>query len=263
LNAPAAPGPLFARHLPPSASLPRVLALDPATAAELAGVARVSEAADPAAPTGPYDAVAGRALATAEQLAALAQRLRPGGRLILVAPAPAEPEVLLSALTAAGCIHCLVETEGAFTLYRGERPPAGGSTLSRAQQVAAEPPGQDPGLPRFIFLLVTQTPNKPVWRLAPGERLDWHAATVMAGPEPAPTPRLLAFSSLVKAVAYMQPAVLAGALVGVNKVAKFPASAAEDWPLPLLLNPRFEDLSTAKPGPPLAVEPALAITGEE
>jgi hypothetical protein len=263
LNAPAAPGPLFARHLPPSASLPRVLALDPATAAELAGVARVSEAADPAAPTGPYDAVAGRALATAEQLAALAQRLRPGGRLILVAPAPAEPEALLAALTAAGCIHCLVETEGAFTLYRGERPPAGGSTLSRAQRVAAEPPGQEQGLPRFIFLLVTQTPNKPVWRLAPGERVEWRAATVMAGPERAPTPRLLAFSSLVKAVAYMQPAVLAGALVGVNKVAKFPASAADDWPLPLLLNPRFEDLSAAKPGPPLAVEPALAITGEE
>jgi hypothetical protein len=67
----------------------------------------------------------------------------------------------------------------------------------------------------------------------------------------------------VKAVAYMQPAVLAGAIVGVNKVAKFPAGAAAGWPLPLLLNPSFEALREAPAGPPLRVEPALAITGEE
>ncbi len=251
---------MFARHLPPSAGLPRVLALDPATAAELAEAAQVTlaDAADPTALPAAYDAVAGRVLATAGELAALASRLRPGGRLILAAPTGAEPEALLAALKAAGCIHCLVETAGAHTLYRGERPPAAGSTLARAQQTAAPSPAEP--LPRFIFLLVTQTPNKPAWRLADGEHVEWHAATVRL---PGDSPRLLAFSALVKAVAYMQPAVLAGALVGVNKVAKFPAAAAADWTLPLLLNPRFEALRAAVPGPALPVAPETAITGEE
>jgi hypothetical protein len=91
--------------------------------------------------------------------------------------------------------------------------------------------------------------------------VTWQAATVV--PAPGEGPRLLAFSALVKAVAYMQPAVLVGALVGVNKVAKFPAAAAAGWPLPLLLNPSFEALRGTPAGPPLTVEPARAITGEE
>jgi hypothetical protein len=253
---------VFARHLPPSAGLPRVLALDPATAAELAAAAEVTASPDPAAAPGPYDAIAGRRLATAAELAHLAAHLRPGGRLILAAAA--EPAPLLAALTAAGCIHCLVETEGSLTLYRGERPPESASTLARAQQLAAaEMTGaageQPPALPRFVFLLVTQTPNKPAWKLAPGERVTWRAATIVRGA----APHLLAFSSLVKAVAYLQPAVLAGAISGVNKVAKFPATAAAAWPLPLLLNPSFEALRGAAAGPPLDVAPEMAITGEE
>ena len=248
----------WARHLPPSAALPRVLALDPATAAELAEAAAVTTGASGAAPPGPYDAIAGHRLADAGELRRLAEQLRPGGRLILAANA--EPEALLAALTGAGLIHCLVETEGGLTLYRGERPPEAASTQAQARQLAAtaEPP---PALPRYLFLLVTQTPNKPAWKLAPGERVAWRAATVITTPGAAP--QLLAFGSLVKAVAYMQPAVLAGVLVGVNKVAKFPASAAADWPLPLLLNPGFDDLRGAAAGPPLAVAPEAALTGEE
>ncbi len=251
---------MFARHLPPSAGRPRVLALDTATAAELAEAADVTLDQASAGEAGAYDAIAGRRLATRDEVAALAERLRPGGRLVLAAAAA--PEGLLAALTGAGCIHCLVESEGALTLYRGERPPLAGSTLARAEQLAASvPPAAEPAWPRFVFLLVTQTPNKPAWRLAPGEQVTWQAATVV--PTAGEGPRLLAFSALVKAVAYMQPAVLAGAIVGVNKVAKFPAAAAAGWPLPLLLNPSFEALRTAAAGPPLTVEPALAITGDE
>ena len=65
--------------------------------------------------------------------------------------------------------------------------------------------------------------RKPAWKLTPGERVEWRAATVEV---PGMGRRLLAFSALVKAVAYMQPAVLAGAISGVNKVAKFSAAAA-------------------------------------
>jgi hypothetical protein len=249
---------VFARHLPPSAELPHVLALDPATAAELAAPAHVTTATDlAAAPPGPYDAIAGRRLATPAELAQMAQRLRPGGRLILAAPA--EPQALLAALSGAGLIHCLVETEGALTLYRGERPPEGGS-LARAQKLASAGPAA-PAAPRFLFLLVTQTPNTPAWKLAPGERVTWHAATLIVAGQA--EPRLLAFSSLAKAVAFMQPAILAGAIIGVNKVAKFPAASAAAWPLTPLLNARFEELRTAAPGPPLPIAPDLAITGEE
>lgn len=248
---------MLARHLPPSPGRPRVLALDPATAAELAEAADVTrEAGD--APPGPYDAIAGRRLATADDVRRLAARLRPGGRLILAAPAP--PEALLAALTGAGLIHCLVESAGDLTLYRGERPPEAASTLERARQLAsATAPSAEAARLRFLFLLVTQTPNKPAWTLAPGEPVEWRAATVAA----ADGPRLLAFSSLVKAVACMQPAVLAGALHGVNKVAKFPAGAAAAWPLPLLLNPHFDDLRGLAAGPPLAVDPQAALAGEE
>lgn len=248
----------WARHLPPSAALPRVLALDPATAAELADAAHVTAHPSGEALQGAYDAIAGQRLADATEVRRLAEHLRPGGRLILAAEA--ESSALLSALTEAGLIHCLVETEGGLTLYRGERPPLAASTVARVQQLAAsaEPA---PALPRYLFLLVTQTPNKPAWRLTPGERVAWRAATVIIAPGAAP--QLLAFSSLVKAVAYMQPAVLAGELVGVNKVAKFPASAAAGWPLPYLLNPTFDDLRGAAAGPPLAVAPEQAITGDE
>jgi hypothetical protein len=74
---------------------------------------------------------------------------------------------------------------------------------------------------------------------------------------------LLMFSSLLKAVAFMQAAILAGAIAGVNKVGKFPAEAARGWPLPLTLNPTFEAVSGLAAGPALAVDPRTAITGDE
>jgi hypothetical protein len=272
---------VFARHLPPSAGRPRVLALDPATASELAPVADLTLAAPGGWPPGPFDAVAGQAAPEPETLQALRARLRPGGRLILAAAGA--PDALLRALTESGLIHCLVEAAGdepgaaaegpgpALVLYRGERPPLG-SSLDRTQSLAREasPAGRSalpvidhqalPPTP-FLHLLITQTPNKPVWRLAPGEGVTWHAATLV---EPASgRPALLVFSALVKAVAYMQRAVLAGQLAGINKVGKFPAAAAAGWPLKLIYNPAFEQAQAAAPGPALPVDPQLALTGEE
>ncbi len=242
---------MFAKHLPPSAGRPRVLALGRDAAATLAEAGEITPGDLAALPVGPFDAVAGEA--GPFHVAALAGRLRPGGRLILLAAGA--PEALLAALTEAGLIHCLVEAHGAVCLYRGERPPTGDS-LAR-QQALAQVEIKTP----YVFLLVEQTPNKPAWKLAPDEPITWQAATVRDPATGAPT--LLAFSALVKAVAYMQQAIRAGTGPRVNKVGKYPAEAAAGWPLPYVLNPEFENLKVAPAGPPLTVDPQRAITGEE
>jgi len=271
---------MFAKHLPPSAGLPRVLVLGPAAAAELAGQVQLIVATPGADdwPAGPFDAIAGPA--APDQIAALSQRLRPGGRLIL--SYKAEPAALLAALTAAGLIHCLVEPQSSTCLYRGERPPAGSAVerhqaLAAADMAAADMPAADtpaafpagrlplatyPELRTpYIFLLISRAPNKPAWKLAAGERVTWRAATLL--PAAGAPPVLLGFSALVKAVAYMQGAVMARRLAGVNKVGKFPAEAMQGWPLPLALNPDFAAVSALEPGPLFAVDPQTAITGDE
>jgi hypothetical protein len=247
--------PDFAKHLPPSAGLPRVLALDDAAQESLPSeIHLITSLARAAADS--LDAVVG--YAPPDRLPDLARLLRPGGRLILAHTA--DPARLLNALTAAGLIHCLVESFDGLTLYRGERPPVG-STLERLQSSIINSSAslraslQSP----FLFLLITQIPNRPAWRLSPDEKLEWRATTILNGPQPA----LLAFTSLVKAVAFMQKAVLAKMISGINKVGKFPASAAPAWELPLLVNPDFETLKSATLGPPLQVDPAMAIRGDE
>ncbi len=58
-------------------------------------------------------------------------------------------------------------------------------------------------------------------------------------------------------------AILSGVGPRVNKVGKFPAAAAAEWPAPYVLNPEFEALQAVPAGPPLSVDPQRAITGEE
>ena len=250
-----------------------MLALDEPTAAELAGVAEVSLASSSDRPAfGAFDAVAGPQAPVPAELAALGRQMRPGGRLILTHPGPLED--LLAALAATGFIHCLAEPRGAVNLYRGERPPQG-SSLERLQRLSLAPDAAPANrsaleLPitdgrslnvRYLFLLITQTPNKAAWKLAPGERLEWHALTALDSSTGAPV--LLAFSSLVKAVAFMQSAILARAIAGVNKVGKFPASAAQAWARPLAINPAFEAVRNLGLGAPFEVDPGAAVTGDE
>jgi hypothetical protein len=247
---------VFAKHLPPSAALPVVLALDP----------QAEQACDPervvlaAADAVDVDAIV--AGAWPESLATLRDRLRPGGRLILLLPGatsdPAEGVAWLDALQAGGFIHCLIESlpEGGW-LCRGERPPQA-PVAGRLSALAA---GGDASRAQALTLLVRQTPNKPTWRLDPGERRIWEAATVIDPATGAPT--LLTFTSLVKAVAFMQPAVLAGFLIGINKTGRFSAESVGAFDVPVIVNPAFEDWRNASPGPLLAVEPALALASEE
>jgi hypothetical protein len=233
----------------------------------------VSQAASHGRPAfGAFDAVAGPQAPAPEELAALGRQLRPGGRLILTHTGPVED--LLAALAATGFIHCLAEPYGAVNLYRGERPPQG-SSLERLQTLSSAPDaapanrtplelpitdGRSISSP-YLFLLITQTPNKPAWKLTPGERLEWRALTALDPSNAAPV--LLAFSSLVKAVAFMQSAILARAIAGVNKVGKFPASAAQAWALPLAVNPDFEAVRHLVLGAPFEVDSGAAVMGDE
>lgn len=247
---------MFAKHLPPSANQPRVLALDAASAASLPPEVELTLLPNVPA-MAEFDAIIGTA--SERSLSGCYKLLRPGGRLILVSDRDSA-DSLLENLTEAGFIHCLVEIENGLTLYRGERPPMGASTTRLASLTTAPPPSQIQTL-KFIYLLVAQTPNKPAWKLLPDETIRWQAATVLDAQTNSPI--LLAFSSLVRAVNFMQPAVLAGAFKGINKVGKFASEIAQQWELPLLLNPNFDDLRETRPGDFFDVDPQVAITGEE
>jgi hypothetical protein len=111
---------------------------------------------------------------------------------------------------------------------------------------------------RYIHVLIQQTPNKPMWKLEPGEKVDWEAIGVAGDGETV----LLAFSSLPKAVEFMQPAVVSGHVKDVNKIAKFRWEVARDWPFAIMLNPSDEILDTHTVAL-LAVDPRTAETPDE
>lgn len=172
--------------------------------------------------------------------------LRSGGRLVMAAPDAQPDAALVERLEAAGYVRILVEpaVNGTGVLMRGEKPHTTADTLERIQQVAE----QDAALTefatyrgRYVHLLIQQTPNKPVWKLQPGEQVEWRAVALRRGDS---VPALLAFSSLPAAVGFMQPAVMNGRIKDVNKVAKFSRETVQSWATPLLLNPPLETLAS-------------------
>lgn len=258
---------MFAPHLPPSAALPIVLALDPQAEAALAsyvegGFGGGEPGQAVAAPADARDVDAILTFRWPEDLAASRDRLRPGGRLIvLLSNAPSEledGERRLVELNQHGYIHCLIESlpDGGW-LCRGERPPihSGGKRLSGLISSV------EMGSARALVVLVKQTPNKPTWRLEPGERRVWEAARLV---DPSTgQPALLAFTSLVKAVAFMQPAVLAGLLTGINKTGRYALEQVEAWGLPVIVNPAFEDWRNASVAESVRIDPAHSLASEE
>jgi ubiquinone/menaquinone biosynthesis C-methylase UbiE len=227
--------------------------------------------------------------------------LRPGGRLILLNPIERpfafnwllkwqkasrvrfSIKEMAEHLTGAGFARVLSEwaAEGYGVLSRGEKPYPNLSTVERIAKTAAlDETGDETGTSgafqlltaeelstsrgRFVFLLVRQKPDKPAWAIKPGEPIHWQAAVVndLAG-----KPYLVAFSSLAKAVEFMQPAVTSGYLVGINKVAKFDKVIAPQWGIDLLFNPAFEALQKSDElrfqGNFLTVDPENAVIGEE
>lgn len=185
-----------------------------------------------------YDAVVGDAF-----LHAALAALRPGGRLVIVNPADAVSESWVKTLENAGYTRILVEPalDEQGVLIRGEKPHMEPRTADRIQQVSARddnPLDVAAYTGRYAHLLIQQTPNKPAWRLAPGERIEWQAVALATESEP----MLLAFSSLPRAVAFMQPAVMSGRIKDVNKVAKFSRDAVQQWTSPVIFNPMLDTL---------------------
>lgn len=171
------------------------------------------------------------------------ETLRPGGRLIVVNARGDVTEALGKNLEDKGYTRILVETAvecplPTGVLMRGEKPHTRSSTMDRIQQVAQSDADMlDPAAykGRYVHLLIMEQPNIPVWRRNPDHPVTWQAvALALANGD---TPTLLAFSSLPKAVGFMQPAVLAGKITGVNKVGKFSRETAAAWTFPVLLNP--------------------------
>lgn len=238
---------VMAKHLPPSAASLRLLDIGSAAGGVLSGLRGDLEII-PATVTpdnlssDSLDAVVGYDFALSQDfLSAALAALRPGGRLVVVNPTGVANDRWVAMLENPGYTRILVEAVFDGVLIRGEKPHTQRRTQARIQQVAA----RDANLldlatytGRYLHLLIRQTPNKPAWRLAPGEQIQWQALAL----ENATAPVLLAFSSLPKAVAFMQPAVVAGHIKDVNKVAKFTRDAARQWTLPLMLNPPIDAL---------------------
>ena len=260
----------MAKHLPPSGAALRLLDWDGATGEILRELradldiqtVNTQEDWQPNS----FDAIAIYDRAYLPLLPNALTALRPGGRLIIVDSNQDPDSQYVSLLESAGYTRILVETAAECplpigVLMRGEKPHTTADTLARVR-VAAQADdlltdlNRYPG--RYLHLLIRQTPNKPVWALSPDEPLHWHAIAIQHEDGAA----LLAFSSLSKAVAFMQPAVLSGQLRDVNKVGKFATVTAQGWSLPLLLNPSH-DVLTDYVQITLAVDPATAETADE
>ncbi len=227
---------------------------------------------DPAAGAFPFDAI-WRAPRSAIGVLVWHSASRGHGR--------ATPESIARVLDEAGFARIFGERamQGYGVLSRGEKPYTNLTPILRTETIAARDADSGQLLPRdlrdgfadlpgrHLFLLVQQTPNKSTWALQLGEVLTWSAAAVTdqgaSGQSVA-----LAFTSLPKAVAFMQPAVRDGMIVGINKIAKFERAAVVDkWNFSILVNPTLaavqESARFSMSGTLIAVDPAAAITGEE
>jgi len=235
------------KHLPPSASNLRLLDIGGvvgATLLKLRDDLTIEIASlyvpDWSFPPASVDAVLGYDVLLSEALlSATLEVMRPGGRLIVVNPLNDVDEAYVTTLEAAGYVRILVEPAlrpPSGVLIRGEKVHTTADTTARVEQVAARDAdwlNLDDYQGRYVHLLVQQTPNKPVWKLAPDERIIWQAI----GIDYQGATTLLAFSSLPKAVNFMQPAVLEGFVHDINKVGKFSKEVARTWSQPVLLNP--------------------------
>ncbi|GAB4520141.1 MAG: hypothetical protein OHK0046_29950 [Anaerolineae bacterium] len=259
----------MAKHLPPSTAQLRLLDVNGETGAVLTELRQdVEVQAVPGqgwenVPPESVDAVVAYDYVLNDAFLSRAQSaLRPGGRLIVVNSRGEVSEAIGQRLEDSGYTRILVETAvecplPTGVLMRGEKPHTTDDTLARIQQVA----GQEANMldlasykGRYVHLLVVETPNVPVWRRVEGTVIQWQAAALTIAGETV----LLAFSSLPKAVSFMQPAVLANRIQDVNKVGKFSREAAQHWPQRVLLNPELHVLD----GATVAFIPVDATTAE-
>lgn len=290
------------RHLPPSGAELALVALGEDITAPVCALrpdVRViwrESFADYALPL-PLDSQSADALIACDALSAVRDSelflrealriLRPGGRMVLFETVP-EAEQAAQLLHLAGTLETakfervLTErlTDLGGVLARGERSYTHLSTQERISGTAA----RDSGLPggvaqlepipantliealtgKFVFLLAAQPTDRPPWEL--GRDRYWLAPVMIdRGRDGAYC--LLVFSSLPKAVEFMQPAVKAGLIKGINKIAKFDKAQIATWGIDLILNPTPAILLGGDrfvfEGKALEIDPASAIVGEE
>jgi hypothetical protein len=262
----------MAKHLPPSAASLRLVdiggrasATFMALRADLDVVLTPGRADTWQLPANTIDAIIAYDCEPDEQLLAAAlSALRPGGRLIMLSPKGKPDEKWVKSLETGGFTRILVEPakespRAVGVLMRGEKPHTEEHTADRIKQVAER--DNEPVVKRssrYVHLLIQQTPNVPAWRLKKDETLEWQAAAIANGGETI----LLAFSSLPKAVEFMQPSVLAGHIKDVNKVAKFSWETARAWPYPIMLNPSDEIFDT-QIAVFVSIDPATAEASDE
>ena len=238
----------MAKHLPPSASALRLVDIGGRCESVLAArrddleIEAVLPSALAQLTSSSVDAVSVFDTFLSDNLLSCAMdALRPGGRFIAVLSAESVDETWMRLLENHGYVRILVEAavDGVGVLLRGERAHPAADTRQRISSVAAA----DADLlnlssyrGRYLHLLIRQSPNKPVWQLRADERIEWRALALQL-PD---SRRLLAFSSLPKAVGFLQEAVLAGATYDINKVGKFDKATAATWQWEIELNPKAD-----------------------
>ena len=261
---------VMSKHLPPSSSALQLADVDGRCGAVLAELREDLETVTvvPQAlaqfPTSSLDAVTAFDTYLSDSLLSCAlDVLRPGGRFIAVLSSESVDETWPRLLQSHGYVRILVESavDGLGVLIRGEKAHETDDTLQRIRSVAV---ADDDLLDlasyrgRYLHLLIRQSPNKPVWQLRSDEKICWQALALQSEKKHT----LLAFSSLPKAVEFMQQVVLTGAKHDINKVGKFNKSTARTWSWRLLLNPRpdiFRDNQHAW----LVIDPETAATPDE
>lgn len=192
-----------------------------------------------------FDAVVGCDILTPpELLAEILRVLRPGGRFVCVLPTATVGETYVKRLEDSGFTRILVESvvDHSGVLMRGEKPHTTHDTLERVESVAqADAQRLDVAQyrGRYIYLLVKQQPNVPRWKMRDADDLTWHAVAVEQGTNPL----LLGFSSLPRAVGFMQAAVLAGTVSDVNQMPRFKPQTVGDWQHEVIINPEPEYLN--------------------
>ncbi|MCY4146288.1 MAG: hypothetical protein OXE95_00825 [Chloroflexi bacterium] len=235
----------MAKQLPPSSASLRLLDLDGGSAAILSEArADLQPLPRTACQPNSLDAIVAYDLPlTSELLDEARGLLREGGRFIAVQPRRRVSQQLGEFLSDCGFVRILVEPalDGLGVLMRGEKPHRTREAQKRIQTVArteADSLDMQRFRGRYLHLLIQQQPNRPAWARTAEDTISWRAAAIAALPQPI----LLAFSSLPKAVGFMQPAVLAGIVRDVNKVGKFSRETAQTWVFGLRINPTLESL---------------------
>lgn len=183
-------------------------------------------------------------------LQAALQALRPGGRLIVMLSSGRPDERYVRTLQESGytrivaAIGAEVDGQAIGVLIRGEKPQPETRPNDESGLRASNPNLDTTRGRRYVYLLVQQTPNKPLAKLRRGEAHTWYGAGIENNRDDRHEQILLVFSNLTRAVEFMQPAIVDGYMQEVNQIAKFAWETVRAWPMPVILNPSDEILRT-------------------